>query len=48
MKTEAIQSQKSTLDFEKEIAALKTRVATQDMELTRVSTAIAEKTNALR
>ena len=48
MKTEAIQNQKSTLDLEKEIAALKTRVATQDMELTRVSTAIAEKTNALR
>jgi uncharacterized coiled-coil protein SlyX len=48
MKTEAIQNQKSSLDFEKEIATLKTRVATQDMELTRVSTAIAEKTNALR
>ena len=48
MKTEAVQNTKSTLDFEKEIAVLKTRVATQDMELTRVSTAIAEKTNALR
>ena len=48
MKTEAIQHQKSTHDFEKEIATLKTRVATQGMELTRVSTAIAEKTNALR
>lgn len=41
-------NRKSTRDFEKEIAELKARIATQDMELTRVSTAIAEKTTALR
>jgi DNA-binding CsgD family transcriptional regulator len=48
MNTEVIQNKRSTVDFEKEIAALTTRIATQDMELTRVSTAIAEKTTALR
>jgi len=48
MNTEALQNKKSSVDFEKEIAALTTRIATQDMELTRVSTAIAEKTTALR
>jgi len=37
-----------THDFEKEIADLKMRIATQDMELTRISTAIAEKTKSLR
>ncbi len=41
-------NKKSVHDLEKEIALLKTRIATQDMELTRVSTAIAEKTTALR
>ncbi|TCD47925.1 transcriptional regulator [Chlorobium sp. N1] len=41
-------NKKSGRDFEKEIAELKARIATQDMELTRVSTAIAEKTTALR
>jgi len=35
-------------DSEKEIAELKSRIASQDIELTRVSTAIAEKTTALR
>jgi DNA-binding CsgD family transcriptional regulator len=39
---------KSVTDFKAEIAALKSRLATQDMELTRVSTAIAEKTSTLR
>ncbi|NHQ60022.1 hypothetical protein G9409_05375 [Chlorobium sp. BLA1] len=48
MTTHAELNKKSTLEFEKEIAELKTRIATQDMELTRVSTAIAEKTTALR
>ncbi len=48
MNAVAEQTKKSAVDFEKEIAALKTRIATQDMELTRISTAIAEKTNALR
>jgi len=48
MNTEALQDKRSSVDFEKEIAALTTRIATQDMELTRVSTAIAEKTTALR
>jgi DNA-binding CsgD family transcriptional regulator len=41
-------NKKSTSDYEQEIATLKARIATQDMELTRVSTAIAEKTTALR
>ena len=41
-------NRKSSRDFEKEIAELKSRIATQDMELTRVSTAIAEKTSSLR
>jgi DNA-binding CsgD family transcriptional regulator len=35
-------------DFEKEITALKTRIATQDIELTRLSTSFAGKTLALR
>lgn len=39
---------KTARDYEKEIADLKSRIATQDMELTRVSTAIAEKTTSLR
>ncbi|WP_041463730.1 hypothetical protein [Pelodictyon luteolum] len=41
-------NRKSGRDFEKEISELKSRIATQDMELTRVSTAIAEKTSSLR
>jgi len=48
MNTKEETKTKSTQDLEKEIAALKTRIAAQDMELTRVSTAIAEKTTALR
>jgi DNA-binding CsgD family transcriptional regulator len=40
--------EKSTAELEKEVALLKARVASQDMELTRVSTAIAEKTSTLR
>lgn len=48
MNTKEETKTKSTQDLEKEIAALKTRIASQDMELTRVSTAIAEKTTALR
>ena len=34
-------------DLEKEVAELSSRAAAQELELTRVSTAIAEKTNAL-
>ena len=48
MTTKTEQSKKSLPELEREIAALRTRLATQDMELTRVSTAIAEKTTSLR
>ncbi len=48
MTTKIEQSKKSVQELEKEINALRTRLATQDMELTRVSTAIAEKTTSLR
>jgi DNA-binding CsgD family transcriptional regulator len=48
MNAQAELNKKSVNDFKTEIASLKSRLATQDMELTRVSTAIAEKTNALR
>lgn len=41
-------NKKATLQLKQEIDELKTRVATQDMELTRISTAIAEKTAKLR
>ncbi|MBM3162030.1 MAG: transcriptional regulator [Chlorobi bacterium] len=41
-------NKKQVREYEKEIAELKARIANQDMELTRVSTAIAEKTTALR
>ncbi|NTW68808.1 MAG: transcriptional regulator [Chlorobiaceae bacterium] len=41
-------NKKSATEFKSEIADLKSRLATQDMELTRVSTAIAEKTTKLR
>lgn len=41
-------NKKQTREYEKEVAELKSRIANQDMELTRVSTAIAEKTTALR
>ncbi len=34
--------------FEKEKSALQTRISTQEMELTRISTAIAEKTSSLK
>ena len=39
---------KSIHDLEAQVSTLKSRVAAQDMELTRVATAISEKTNALR
>jgi DNA-binding CsgD family transcriptional regulator len=39
---------KSIHELEAQVATLKSRVAAQDMELTRVATAISEKTNALR
>lgn len=41
-------SKKTIQDLKKEVAELRTTVATQDMELTRISTAIAEKTGKLR
>ena len=48
MNAQTEQTKKSAADYEKEIEELKTRVANQDFELTRVSTAIAEKTTSLR
>ncbi len=48
MTTQAEVSQKSPTEYEKEIGELRTRIANQDLELTRVSTAIAEKTSSLR
>ncbi len=39
---------KSLAEYEQEIAELKERVTNQDLELTRISTAIAEKTSSLR
>ena len=39
---------KTSFEYEKEIGDLRTRVANQYLELTRVSTAIAEKTTSLR
>ena len=48
MNAQAEQNKKSITDYEKEIGELKMRIANQDLELTRVSTAIAEKTNSLR
>lgn len=41
-------NRKQARESEKEMGELKARIANQDMELTRVSTAIAEKTTALR
>lgn len=41
-------NKKQAKEHEKEVADLKARIANQEMELTRVSTAIAEKTTALR
>ncbi|TLU87806.1 MAG: hypothetical protein FDX21_03020 [Chlorobium sp.] len=48
MNAQAEQNKKSIPDYEKEIGELRMRIANQDLELTRVSTAIAEKTNSLR
>ncbi|MEI6847271.1 MAG: hypothetical protein WCK32_04415 [Chlorobiaceae bacterium] len=48
MNTQAEPNEKCCIELENEIGALKTRIATQDMELARISTAIAEKTSALR
>jgi DNA-binding CsgD family transcriptional regulator len=41
-------NKKDSLHFEQEKAGMKSRISAQDMELTRISTAIAEKTSALR
>jgi DNA-binding CsgD family transcriptional regulator len=41
-------NRKEAQQFEQEKSALKSRIAAQDMELTRISTAVAEKTSALR
>jgi len=48
MNAQTEMNRKAGRDSEKEIAELKSRIASQDIELTRVSTAIAEKTTALR
>ncbi|NTU97579.1 MAG: hypothetical protein HGA62_07180 [Chlorobiaceae bacterium] len=48
MTTQIEASKKSSAELEKEVVSLKARVANQDIELTRVSTAIAEKTSTLR
>ena len=48
MHTQTEQNKKSSTEYEKEIGDLKVRIANQDLELTRVSTAIAEKTTSLR
>jgi len=48
MNAQTEMNRKAGRDSEKEIAELKARIASQDIELTRVSTAIAEKTTALR
>ncbi len=48
MNTQAEVGKKLPADYEKEIGELRSRVANQDLELTRVSTAIAEKTSSLR
>ncbi|MEI8186650.1 MAG: hypothetical protein WCG19_08125 [Chlorobiaceae bacterium] len=48
MSTELKTNKKSPVDFENEIAALKTTIQSQDSELTRVATAINEKASALR
>lgn len=41
-------NKKNVQDLEKEVAELKARVTFKDMELTRISTAIAEKTGKLK
>jgi DNA-binding CsgD family transcriptional regulator/uncharacterized coiled-coil protein SlyX len=41
-------NKKNVQDLEKEVAELKARVTFKDMELTRISTAIAEKTGTLK
>jgi len=47
MNAQAEVGKQSIHELEKQIADLKARAAAQEMELTRVSTAISEKTNAL-
>jgi DNA-binding CsgD family transcriptional regulator/uncharacterized coiled-coil protein SlyX len=47
MNTKLEAGKESIHELEEQIADLKSRVAAQDMELTRVSTAISEKTNTL-
>lgn len=48
MKGQSESVKKSVQDLEKEIADLKSRITFKDMELTRVSTAVTEKTGKLR
>ncbi|MEI8102299.1 MAG: hypothetical protein WCG61_02095 [Chlorobium sp.] len=48
MNTHTEVGKKSSAEYENEIGELKIRIANQDLELTRVSTAIAEKTSSLR
>ncbi|NTW83520.1 MAG: hypothetical protein HGB36_09170 [Chlorobiaceae bacterium] len=48
MKAPAAKGKKTSKLMQKEIAELKATIATQDMELTRISTAISEKTSRLK
>ncbi|MEI8185077.1 MAG: transcriptional regulator [Chlorobiaceae bacterium] len=48
MNAQAEAGKKSIHDYEAQVAALESRITAQDMELTRIATAISEKTNALR
>ncbi len=48
MNTSQSVEKKSLAEYEQEIAELRERVTNQDLELTRISTAIAEKTSSLR
>ena len=48
MNTHTEVGKKSSAEYENEIGELKIRIANQDLELTRVSTTIAEKTSSLR
>ncbi|NTW55977.1 MAG: hypothetical protein HGB20_02885 [Chlorobiaceae bacterium] len=48
MKTNPETHKKNVHDLEKEVADLKARITFKDMELTRISTAVAEKTSKLK
>ncbi|NTV97668.1 MAG: hypothetical protein HGA70_00680 [Chlorobiaceae bacterium] len=48
MKAQPETSKKTVQDLEKEVAELKSRITFKDMELTRISTAVTEKTSKLK